>query len=105
MTDNEHLKQTDKDVNSNIEFDNQIKKLQQELRKASENYNLIMKFMAADAPIEVLCLDKTTENKLIHYGFCRIYDLFYGDLTKVKGLGPVRMRHLTACLNEFLGVT
>jgi hypothetical protein len=87
-----------------IEQDIKMQQLREELSKSFESYRNTMKFLSADAPIEVLCLPKNIENILLESGCLRVYDLFDMDFTKVKGLGTVRLRDLTARLQQFISM-
>lgn len=69
-----------------------------------QNYHQNMKFMAADAPIEVLCLPKVIETILLNEGCIRIYDILNRDLAEIKGLGIKRSGDLTSRLNEFFAM-
>ncbi len=92
------------DVNNNFELDIDMQKLKKELRQKFDDYQKTMKYLLADAPIEVLCLPKAIESILLDEGFLRIYDLFNADFVKIKGLGAVRIRHLTASLDKFFSM-
>jgi len=87
-----------------FEYEQEISKIRIEVLKKYEEYNKTMRYLVADAPIETLCLPKAIETILINNGYIRIYDLFDMDFTKIKGLGIVRCRHLTACLDEFFSM-
>ncbi len=89
---------------SEISEDNINIKIKEELLKRLEEYRKMMMFMAADAPIGILCLPKVTENALVAHGCLRVYDLLNCDLTEVKGLGEVRIRDLTARLDQFITI-
>ena len=84
--------------------DTELKKIKEELLKKLEEYRKSMKYMAADAPIGILCLPKATEKSLINHGCLRVYDLFNCDFTEIKGLGVTRIKRLTACLDQFFAV-
>ena len=84
--------------------DTELKKIKEELLKKLEEYRKSMKYMAADAPIGILCLPKATEKSLINHGCLRVYDLFDCDFTKVKGLTETSIRNLTSCLDQFLSM-
>ena len=103
-----NVKEKFENVKENIEtkFENDLDmvKLKEELRKKFSDYQTTMKFMLADAPIEILCLNPTIEKILLDQGFLRIYDLFNVDLIKVKGLGAVRIRHLASSLDKFFSM-
>lgn len=86
------------------EQDIKIQKLKEELSKSFEEYRKTMKFLSADAPIEILCLPKNIEQLLISAGCLRVYDVFDLDFTKVKGLGPIRIRDLTTRLDQFFSM-
>ena len=104
MDDIDNIKETPDIVNDNFEHEMQMAKLREELKKRFDDYQTTMKFMLADAPIEVLCLPQNIEKILLDHGFLRIYDLFDVDLTKIKGLGVTRIRHLTTSLNKFFSM-
>ena len=91
-------------VETDLVKDLEMEKFKEELKKGIVNYRKTVMYMAADAPIQVMCLSKQTENLLINNGIFRIYDLFDLDLTKIKGFGEVRIRELTTSLNEFLAM-
>lgn len=103
MDDNPNVKENVDNVNS-LETELYMKKLKDELRKSFQNYEQTIKFMLADAPIEVLCLPSATEKLLLDNGLLRVYDLFDLDLVKIKGLGIARTRHVTSCLDKFLSM-
>lgn len=91
-------------VNNNFENEMKMKKLKEEVAKRLREYQHTMRYMSADAPIEILCLPKVIENALIGHGCLRVYDLFDCDFTKVKGLGSTRIRNLTTCLDQFFSM-
>lgn len=92
----------DKDLNDEIKTD--LKKISDEINKRHLAYLKTLKYMAADAPIEILCLSKPIENTLISNGYLRIYDLFDKDFTEIKGFGTVRINELTSRLDQFLSM-
>lgn len=108
MDDTTHIKETFENVKENVEqrFENDLEmaKLKEELRKKFSDYQTTMKFMLADAPIQILCLTPITEKVLLDQGFLRIYDLFNVDLIEIKGIGVARARNLTACLDKFFSM-
>jgi hypothetical protein len=104
MSLNVNIEESTDNVNKNIEFDMQMKKIREELLQKFEDYRVTINFMAADAPIAALCLSPATEKILIDNGFLRIYDLFNVDFTKIKGLGIVRIRDLTSRIDQFLSM-
>lgn len=69
------------------------------------HYRTILQFMEANVPIEVLCLPKPIENILIRDGCNRVYDLISRDLTKIKGIGDIRLDLLTSRLDQFFSVS
>lgn len=81
-----------------------LEKVRKEVLQKFEDYRNTLKFLAADAPIEVLCLPKPIESALLANGCLRIYDVFNMDFTKIKGLGVTRIRHLTASLDQFFAM-
>ena len=84
--------------------DMQLEKLKKELKHSFENYQKTMKYMVADAPIEVLCLSKSLEKILLDNGLLRVYDLFDVDFVKIKGLGVSRIKELTTRIDEFFSM-
>lgn len=104
MDDINNVKESFENINNNFEKDLDMAKLKEELRKKFTDYQTTMKFMLADAPIEILCLNPKVERILLDEGFLRIYDLFNIDLVKVKGLGIVRIKELTARLDQFFSM-
>lgn len=94
----------DLDISNSFLEDTEMAKLKQELAEKFRDYQKTMQYMAADAPIEVLCLPPTVQKVLLDQGFLRIYDLFDVDLIEIKGIGIARVRDLTACLDKFLSM-
>lgn len=90
--------------NVNTEYEMDMKRIRDEVIKKYDEYRSTLKYLSADAPIEVLCLPKQIENILLGHGFLRIYDLFDMDFTKIKGLGVARSRHLASCLDQFFSM-
>lgn len=84
--------------------DLQMAQLKKELIQKYNEYQTTIRFMAADAPLEILGLSPAIQNLLLAHGCFRIYDLFNCDFTKVKGLGPIRLAELTACFDQFLSM-
>lgn len=104
MDDNNNLKQNDTNINVKFENEIQLQKLREDLSKSFSRYQDTLKYLAADAPIGILCLPKTIETLLLNSGCLRVYDVFNMDLTKIEGIGPVRLRHLTTCLDQFFAM-
>ncbi len=104
MDDIANVKEKFENVNSNFEKDLDLAKLKEELRQKFHDYQNTMRFMLADAPIEILCLPSTLQKVLADQGFLRIYDLFDVDLIKIKGLGVVRVKQLTSSLDKFFSM-
>jgi hypothetical protein len=82
-----------------------IKKINKKLLESLQNYRKMVHYMTGDMPIGVLCLQKQTEKVLIDNGILRVYELFDRDFTKIKGIGKVRIRDLTTCLDKFLAMS
>ncbi len=99
-----NVKETFENINTNFEKDIDMEKLKIALKQKFDDYQTTMRFMLADAPIEVLCLKPAIETILLDQGFLRIYDLFNADLIKVKGLGVVRIKELTSRLDQFFSM-
>lgn len=91
-------------VPTDIEKDLDLQKLKKELSKKFDQYQKTMRFMAADAPIAILCLPKQIEESLVSHGCFRVYDIFDLDFTKIKGLNDSRIRDITSRLDQFLSM-
>lgn len=104
MDDINNVKESFENINNNFEKDLDMEKLKEELRKSFADYQKTMKYLMADAPIEVLCLNPIIQKILIDQGFLRIYDLFNVDFVKIKGLGVARIRELTSGLDKFFSM-
>lgn len=81
-----------------------LKKAQEEVSKILTQYPATIAYLASDAPIGILCLEKGIEKILISNGFLRLRDILNTDLTEIKGLGRIRLRKLTSRLDEFLSM-
>ena len=104
MDDINNLKENIDHINANFEKNIDMARLKEDLKRTFNDYEKTMKFMAADAPIQILCLDRKLETILLDQGFLRIYDLFNADLVKVKGIGVIRAKELTARLDQFFSM-
>jgi hypothetical protein len=87
-----------------FEHDMKMAKIKEEVLKKFAEYRNTISFMAADAPIEILCLPPQIQAALLTHGLLRVYDLFDCDFTKVKGLGVARIRLLATCLDKFFSM-
>ena len=85
-------------------IDAHIHQIRAEALKKLEEYQKTVTYMAADAPISVLCLPKNIEKTLLRQGCLRVYDMIDRDLTKIEGLSDSAARHLAASLNQFLSM-
>lgn len=104
MSDDNNLLENIESVNKNLEYDQQMKKIREEVIKKFSEYRTTLAYMAADAPIEILCLAPVIQNALFAHGLHRVYDLFDCDFTKIKGLGIRRIGDLTASLDKFFSM-
>lgn len=104
MSDKTNVEDSSNIVNAQFERDKELQKIREEVLKKFQEYKKTIAYMAADAPIEILCLPKTIEGILLREGFLRVYDLFNCDFTKIKGFGDARIRDLTACLDKFFSM-
>lgn len=91
-------------VNQEFDQDMKIKQMQEELVKKFNEYRTTLNFMAADAPIEILSLESAVVEALRLHGCLRVYDLFDLDLTKIKGLGEIRIQRITSRLDQFFSM-
>ncbi len=104
MLEDNKLVENESDLNTKFEFDRKMQKIREELAKKFNDYRNTLNYMAADAPISILCLPTAIENCLLDHGCLRIYDLFDLDFTEVKGLGASRIRNLTTSLDKFFSM-
>jgi hypothetical protein len=104
MSNENKLIENPESVKKNFEYEENIKKIKEEISKKFSEYRTTLNYMAADAPIGILCLPKAIEISLINHGCLRIYDLFDLDFVEVKGLGVRRIGELTACLDKFFSM-
>lgn len=94
----------DINLNSGELRDLEMAELKKQLAIKLKEYQTTMKYMLADAPIEVLCLPDTIQKILLDQGFLRVYDLFDVDGIKIKGMGVSRIKQLTASLDKFFSM-
>lgn len=88
---------------NNLEImNNEIFKIKQEFFKNLLNYKEHIRKSETDAPIEVLCLPKNILGILIRSGYTRVSDIIGTDLTKIKGLGRVKIGQINTRLSQFL---
>lgn len=104
MEDIDKVKENIEKVNDNFEYDIKLKEIKEEVLKKFGEYRTTLNYLAADAPISILCLPATMEKILSDQGFLRIYDLANLDLVKIKGLSVTRIRHLTTRLDQFFSM-
>lgn len=69
-----------------------------------DRYAKVLDRIAADVPIEVLCLPKTIYTILLRAGCRRVCDVLNLDLAKVKGIGKTRQAFLIEVINNFIGM-
>lgn len=91
-------------LNENIHIDVDMQELKRVLNKSFNEYRKAIKFMAADAPIEILCLPRKIESFLLDSGCLRVYDVFDLDLTKIKGLDSRTVRDFTTRIDQFFSM-
>lgn len=91
-------------VNNNIDYTMQIKKIREEVMERFKEYEKTMIYMACDVPLEVLCLPKDIEKPLLRSGCLRVCDIFDRDFVEIKGLNDARIRNLTASLDKFFAM-
>lgn len=104
MVTEENLKENIEYVKENIEKDLHMQKVREEVIKKLSQYRTKMEYLAADAPISILCLPPVIEGILLSNGMLRVYDVFNVDFTEIKGLGEARIRNLTTRLDEFFSM-
>lgn len=102
ITDN--VKESLDNINSNFEFDIDMQKLRVEVLQKFDQYRNVINFLAADAPIGILCLNHIVEKILIDNNCLRVYDLFDLDLVEIKGLGDIRIKQITSRLDQFFSM-
>lgn len=103
MIESENVKENLENVHD-LEEKMVLQRLKEELRRSFSQYQQIMRFMATDAPIAILCLPSTVEKLLVNHGCLRVYDVFNLDLAEIKGLSASNLRDLTARINQFFSM-
>ncbi len=87
----------------NIQIMNkEIFKIKQHFLKSLMDYRQYIEHAQLDAPLEVLCLPKNTLSILHREGFTRVSEISSYDLTKIKGLGLVKIAYINSRLQQFL---
>ena len=104
MNNNDNVKENLDNINTNFEFDIDMQKLRVEVIKKFDEYRSTMNYLSADAPIGILCLSPMVDKILTDHGCSRVYDLFNLDLVEIKGLGEVRIKQITARLDQFFSM-
>jgi len=104
VNNNDNVKENLDNINTNFEFDIDMQKLRVEVLKKFDEYRNTMNFMVGDAPIGILCLNPIVEKILLDNGCSRVYDLFNLDLVEIKGLGEIRIKQITARLDQFFSM-
>lgn len=87
-----------------IEIDLDKQKLREMVAKKLSEYQKTLSYMAADAPISILCLPKSIDTILQKNSIDRVYDLFDRDFAKIEGLTEAAVGHLTSSLDKFLSM-
>lgn len=90
------------DIDNEQIFNREMAKIKSEFIQNIKNYKEFLDNSYKDAPIEILCLDKSTNSILKRHGIRRVKELTGLDLAKIKGLGSVRIGNITARLSQFL---
>lgn len=75
-----------------------------DLKQDFLHYRKVLHYLEGNVPIQVLCLPKSIESKLLRAGFVRVYDLTSTDFTKIKGLGVKSLDILASRLDEFFSM-
>lgn len=89
--------------NDNLNIMNkEILRIKQDFFKNLVNYKEYIRKCETDAPLEVLCLPKNIMVILNRSGFTRVSEIAGHDLTKIKGLGSVKIAYINARLKQFL---
>lgn len=99
-----NLNKNPDEVNQKFEYDDNLKRIREQVVNKFIEYRKTIDYLAADAPIATLCLPTVIENALLAHGCLRIYDLFDCDFTEVKGLGVRRIGDLTSSLDKFFSM-
>lgn len=105
MNDNiQNINENFGDVNNNLEYELHLQKIRKELSERFIEYQKTMKYLASDAPIQILCLPKNIEKFLLDNGCLRIYDVFNLDLTKIEGISESSLRDITSRFDQFFSM-
>jgi len=88
--------------NKNLDIMNkELKRINQEFIQNINSYQNFIKQSQLDAPIEVLCLPNPIIKILLRNGCVRVFHILDLDLTKIKGLGSIKISLIKIRLNEF----
>lgn len=104
MLDPNNLLQNPEDVNKILDHDSLVRKIKDEVMAAYQQYNVKISHMAADAPLDILCIPQKTKKILELNGLNRVYDLIDLDFTKIEGLSDRSRAHLTSCRDKFVAM-
>ncbi len=89
------------DDNNLLIMNREMAKIKKDFLNGLLGYRRYMETCQLDAPLEVLCLPKNILSILSRSGFTRVAEITSNDLTKIKGLGPVKLANLNSRLQEF----
>lgn len=88
-------------MDKNLEImTSEMKKIQKGFVKSLSNYKKYIDKISLDAPIEILCLSKSTLKILKSNGFNRVSEISAYDLTKIKGIGDARRREINFRISQ-----
>lgn len=68
------------------------------------HYRSTLSYLGGNIPLECLCLPSRIEKKLLTNGYSRVYDLFSGDFTKIKGIGVLARDIVFERLDDFIAM-
>lgn len=82
-------------------INNEMLRIKQDFFESLKSYRQYIRKCEYDAPIEVLCLPKDILKPLLRHGCVRVFDIMDLDLTKIKGLGKIRIGIISSRLQQF----
>lgn len=87
--------------NNRLIMQRELAKINKDFIESLQNYQNYMKRCETDIPIEALCLPNDILKILRRNRLHRVCDIFDLDLTKIKGLGRIRISYINSRLQEF----
>lgn len=85
-------------------YESDLNELRTITAKRFEMYHKTIALMCADAPISVLCLKKSIENKLVSAGYSRVYDLLSKKFVSIDRISVSDVATINASIDQFISI-